>query len=328
MRWPRLGLGLMPALALVLGCTAGTDAGSSRGEAAAQASPLPLLSPTDLPGFFDCLRESGATIVSAHRGGPGPGFPENALETLQRTSATAPVALEIDIGRTRDGVLVLMHDDSLDRTSTGEGLVAEKTYAELAGIRLQDRDGQITAFAIPRLDTVLRWAKGRAILQLDVKRGVPFAEVVDAVHAAGAQENALIITYNDRDAARVSALDPSLYVSARARSLDDVAALRSANVAVRSLGVWTGTSNPDPAKFTALRAQGIEPFFGTLGRPGERLDDQYAAEGGAGWVRLHEAGVALIGSDRPLEAFAAIDKADGPGVQWAACLAVKQGAGN
>lgn len=310
-----LGLGL--ALA---GCTPAANLTAKRAEAAVVP---PMLAPADLPSFFDCLRESGATIISAHRGGPQDGFPENALETLQHTLAAAPVALEIDISRTRDGVLVLMHDDSLDRTSTGIGLISETTYAELEGLRLQDRQGQITAFSIPRLDAVLAWAKGRTILQLDVKRGVPFAEVVEAVQRAGGQENALIITYNDRDAARVSALDPSLYVSAQARTNRDVAGLRRANAGLATIGAWTGIEDPDPAVFSALAAEGIEVFFGTLGRPGERLDDQYAAEGGAGWVRLREAGVNLIASDRPLEAFAALDHADGPGVQWAECLVAK-----
>lgn len=309
----------MAFMALACACAPAAEQITAEG----QANALPTLSPADLPRFFDCLRETRATIVSAHRGGPQDGFPENALETLQHTLAAAPVALEMDISRTRDGVLVLMHDDTLDRTSTGTGPIAEKTLADLAGVRLQDRQGRVTEFSVPRLDDVLRWAKGRAILQLDVKRGVPFAEVVAAVHAAGVEENALIITYNDRDAAQVSALDPGLYLSAGARSRDDVGSLRRAGVVLQSVGVWTGTNDPDPALFAALNAEGLEPFFGTLGRPGERLDDVYAAEGGTGWVRLSQAGVALIASDRPIEAFAALDAADGPGVKWAQCLVAK-----
>ncbi len=314
--WPILAGAAGLALAMA-GCT---PSANSAAEPAQASAALPVLAPADLPSFFDCLRTARASIVSAHRGGPQDGFPENALETLQHTAGAAPVALEIDISRTRDGVLVLMHDDSLDRTSDGTGLISEKTFAELAGLRLKDRQGRISAFAIPRLDAVLAWAKGRTILQLDVKRGVPFAEVVEAVHQAKAEENALIITYNDRDAAKVSALDPGLYVSAQARSSAEVAGLRRAKVRLASIGAWTGIENPDPAVFAALAAEGIEPFFGTLGRPGERLDDQYAAEGGAGWVRLRDAGVNLIASDRPLEAFAALDEADGPDVQWARCL--------
>lgn len=50
------------------------------------------------------------------------------------------------------------------------------------------------------------------------------------------------------------------------------------------------------------------------------MDDIYAEEGGEGWVQLMRDGVTLIASDRPLEAYKAIDAADGPGQAWAACL--------
>lgn len=307
-------LGLGAALCWLTAC-------AGAGEAPAGLSMAqPAVSPADLPSFFDCLREKGATIVSAHRGGPAPGYPENALETLQRTAGLAPVALEIDINRTKDGVLVLLHDDTLDRTTTGTGRISDLTFAELANVRLEDASGMATPYGVPTLAEALDWARGRALLQLDVKRGVPFEDVVAAVRKAGAQENALVITYNARDAARVNALDPGLYLSASARSAADLAALREAGVSLVSVGGWTGTNNPDPAVFTELARQGVESKFGTLGRPGQRLDDVYAAEGGAGWVRLAEAGVQLIASDRPLEAFAALDAADGVGVKWAGCL--------
>jgi len=303
--------------ALAVGLAACAPASQADERSGSTAAPL---APQDLPSFFDCLRERRATIVSAHRGGPGPGYPENALETLQRTAGLAPVALEVDVGRTKDGVLVLLHDDTLERTSTGAGRLADTTFADLADVRLKDPDGRVTAFAIPTLAEALAWAKGRAVLQLDVKRGVPFAEVIAAVRSAGAEENALIITYNDRDAAEVHRLAPELYLSASARSAEDLAALKLAGVSLVSVGGWTGTRDADPSVFTALAAQGVEVKFGTLGRPGQRLDDLYAREGGAGWVRLANAGVNLIASDRPIEAFEAIDAHDGPGAKWQPCL--------
>lgn len=279
------------------------------------------LAPADLPSFFDCLREQRATIISAHRGGPAPGYPENALETFQHTLAQAPVALEIDIGRTRDGVLVLLHDDTLDRTTTGSGRLADANFDSLQALRLKDDQGAVTDFQIPTLAQVLAWAKGRAILQLDVKRGVPFAEVIAAVRAAGAEETALIITYNTRDAAEVNRLAPDLYLSASARSQAELDQLQAEGINLAAVVGWTGTEAPDQAVFATLAAAGVEANFGTLGRPGRRLDDLYAAQGGAGWASLWRAGVNVIASDRPLEAFAAIDTADGPGVPWAACLA-------
>lgn len=89
------------------------------------------LAPSNLPAFFDCLRESGNALVAAHRGGPGPGYAENALPTLEHTTDATPALLEIDIARTRDNVLVLMHDDTVDRTTDGSGAVRDLTLAQV-----------------------------------------------------------------------------------------------------------------------------------------------------------------------------------------------------
>ena len=67
--------------------------------------------------------ETAPILVSAHRGGPVPGLPENAVETFEYALNHAPALIETDVRRTADGVLVLMHDETLDRTTTGTGRV-------------------------------------------------------------------------------------------------------------------------------------------------------------------------------------------------------------
>ena len=80
----------------------------------------------DLNGFFDCLEENGAALVSAHRGGAYPGFPENSIAAMGHVLAEAPAVMEVDVATSADGVLYLMHDDTLDRTTTGSGAVGWK----------------------------------------------------------------------------------------------------------------------------------------------------------------------------------------------------------
>ena len=99
------------------------------------------LAPSDLSAFFDCLRTSRQTVVAAHRGGPEPGYAENAIETFAHTLSHAPALLEIDIARTRDGALVLMHDDTVERTTTGEGAVSELTLEQFRALSLEDEMG-------------------------------------------------------------------------------------------------------------------------------------------------------------------------------------------
>ena len=69
-------------------------------------------------------------IVSAHRGGPAPGFPENCLATFDHTLQSTYALIECDVLLSKDSVLVMMHDDKLDRTSNGTGKAAEKTWQE------------------------------------------------------------------------------------------------------------------------------------------------------------------------------------------------------
>lgn len=159
------------------------DTSISVGDSAEQAS----VTPSSLSAYFDCLREAGATAVSAHRGGPGPGFAENAIPTFENTLRQAPGAfLEVDIARTADGVLVLMHDDRAERTTTGAGAIAELDMAQLLALSLEDDDGRRVDARVPTLREALDWADGRAVLELDIKRGVRYEDVISDVEAAGA----------------------------------------------------------------------------------------------------------------------------------------------
>ncbi|MEQ1820323.1 MAG: glycerophosphodiester phosphodiesterase family protein, partial [Terricaulis sp.] len=116
------------------------------------------LAPSDLPAFFDCLREHNATLISAHRGGRHDGLTENSIENFEATLAHTPAFMETDIARTRDGVLVLMHDDTVDRTTNGSGDVSSMTAAQFQALRLRDYQGNVLATSPPTLRQALDWA--------------------------------------------------------------------------------------------------------------------------------------------------------------------------
>src|SRR5690606_27567874 len=112
-------------------------------------------------------------MVSAHRGGPYPGFPENAIETFANILKFTPSIIELDVAMTRDSVLVLMHDDELDRTTNGTGKVEEVTFEYIQGLLLEDNHGNLTEFKVPTLKEALVWSKGKALLTVDIKQSVP-----------------------------------------------------------------------------------------------------------------------------------------------------------
>jgi glycerophosphoryl diester phosphodiesterase len=317
---------LAAAVFALAGCSepaASPEAGEA--EAADVAEPQaepegPAVTLPALPGLFDCLREKGGVLVAAHRGGPAPGFPENALETLAHGLGEGLRVFEVDVAESRDGVLFLHHDDRFGRTVDGEGYVSDTDWADIARLRLKDNDGKRTAFYSPKLTDVLVWAKQNgAVLELDRKETTGFRNIIEAVKAAGAEANVILISYTDEEAAAIAKLDSSLMMTASARGGRDIETLEALGVDRRRLIAWTGTREPDPPAFERLVEEGVEPAFGTLGRRGERLDDAYWADGeGSEYQRLVDDGVVLIATDEPYRVAEWLE-ADDAG--WAACAA-------
>lgn len=254
-----------------------------------------------LPEFMNCVREAGGVLIAAHRGGPAPGYPENALETMQNGLSQGILVFEVDVAESADGVLYLMHDRSLRRTGGYDGSVADTDWSKVARLNLRDKDGKRTGFVPPQLSAVLAWAKqAGAILELDRKETTSFRNIIAAVRAAGAERHVLLISYNDDEARQISRLAPDLMMTAGIRSADHQKRLAAAGVNFDNVVAWLGTSNPNPRAFAALGRRGVESAFGTLGRAGERLDDLYAADGdGSEYQDLVDGGLTLIATDAP-----------------------------
>jgi glycerophosphoryl diester phosphodiesterase len=267
------------------------------------------LAPASLPAFFDCLREQGQAVVAAHRGGPAPGYAENAIPTFEQTLRAAPALLEVDVSQTSDGALVLMHDDTLERTTTGEGPVHGITLADLQALRLVDEEGQTLDARPPTLREALEWATGRAVLELDVKRSVAYEDVVAEVRAAGAGARIVFITYSVGAAIRVHRLAPELMISTTIESMGDLSALERARVDLSRIIAWTGVEEPDSALNVALAARGVEVAFGTLGG-GDSWDNRFA-ESGDQYAEFAETGLQMISTDRAAAAARDLDAADG-----------------
>lgn len=286
-------LALAAALALAACDAQVGDVGASIG-----AAPAAALAPADLPGFFDCLRESGQVAISAHRGGPAPGFAENAIATFQNTIGDAPAFLEVDVNVTRDGALVLMHDDDVERTTDGTGAVSAMTLTQFQALRLQDEAGDTLDQHPPTLRQALDWASGRAILELDIKRSVRFEDVVREVEDAGAMGRVVFITYSVNAAARLAELAPEAMIYTTISNARELDTLERRGVDLNHIVAWVGTEAPAASLVEALRARGVEARFGMFG-------------GGRDFSNARRAGAQIVAVDDATEAFADLDAADG-----------------
>lgn len=295
---------LAASLVLLTACTEPAAPASSAPQASA-------LAPADVGAFFDCLRENGHTIVAAHRGGPLPGFAENAIETFAHTLSQIPALLEIDIARTKDGALVLMHDDELDRTTNGTGPLDLLSLEQLRALRLEDETGAALDAHPPTFREALDWAAGRTILELDVKRGVSYEEVIAEVRAAHAEERVIFITYSDDAAVRVHRLAPELMLSVSIDAASDLDALQTRGIDLSKVLAWTGTDEPNAALNIALNARGVEAMFGTLGRPDQSWDGRFAREGREQYAAFADTGLQVIATDRAAAASRDLDAHDG-----------------
>jgi glycerophosphoryl diester phosphodiesterase len=251
-----------------------------------------------LSGRLDCLRRMGGVLVIGHRGGPTREYPENAIETLDRTLKAGTPAMEIDIAQTKDGVLVLMHDDELDRTTTGEGLVSERSWDEISKLKLETYS-KATSFAPPTLAAALDWAvKNNAVLELDKKRTAAFDPIIAAVRKAKAENNVFIITYTDDQAVEVHQKAPDLIITATVNSLVHLDELLAKGVKADRLVAWTGVETPNPALWQGLGERGIESAFGTLGPRSSSLDGKYwEDDDGSEYDALVEGGASILVTD-------------------------------
>lgn len=140
-------------------------------------------------------------LVGAHRGASSLA-PENTLAAFQLALDLGAPALELDVQLSSDGEIVVIHDQILDRTTNGTGLVHEHTIKELRTLDAGEWfAGQFHGERIPLLDEVLTLAKGRTLLNIELKHGPIFyenleARVASVVRSHGMENDALLMSFD------------------------------------------------------------------------------------------------------------------------------------
>lgn len=151
------------------------------------------------------------TMVMAHRG-DSVDAPENTLPAFQAAIDHGADAAEMDVQMTKDGTIVVMHDSSIDRTTTGHGNIWDVTYDEIKDLDNGSFfDASFADTRIPTLDQVIQLCKGKLYLNIEIKR---------TGHDEGIEQKVLDIIRKDsfRDQCDITSMDYNTLVTVR--SLD------------------------------------------------------------------------------------------------------------
>jgi glycerophosphoryl diester phosphodiesterase len=211
----------------------------------------------EIYGYF-AYKADGSIIVSGHRGGREKGFPENSLEGFQNVLNQMPAMFEIDPRMTKDSVIVLMHDATLDRTTTGKGKLSDYTYVELQSIRLKDSEGNVTPYKIPTLEEVIIWSKGKTVINLD-KKDVPLRRVVALIKKHKAEKNVMLTVHTGAQARYYNDRLPGIMLSVFARDAKEYEDMEISGVPWKTMIAYVGpTINDTNRKIVEeLHAKGV-----------------------------------------------------------------------
>lgn len=173
---------------------------------------------------------AGRPLVIAHRGASGYA-PENTFAAFQLAVEQGADMVELDVHLSRDGEVVVIHDDRLERTTDGHGLVGAATLAELRRLDAGAwRDARFAGQRIPTLDEVLAWARGRTRLAIEIKNGPNFYVRIEEKVAAlldrhAMLDQALVISFDHHALRRLRQIEPRITTGVlyAARPIDPVA---------------------------------------------------------------------------------------------------------
>lgn len=212
--------------------------------------------------------------VAAHRAAHNHA-PENSIAAIDAAIELGVSVVELDVRATKDGVLVLMHDQKLDRTTNGKGKISEYTYAEIQQLYLRETaNGKISQQRIPTFQEALKRCKGKVIIDIDYKEDRDgFMEKTYAlIHQEGMEDEVLFFLYEYQKMADLHALNPKITLFPRARSMDD---LRKIVSLAMTKVVHLDDSFTDLKVLNSWKEQGYFFWMNSLGE----ADDKAAKKG-------------------------------------------------
>lgn len=203
----------------------------------------------------------------AHRGGIVPGYPENTLSAYRQAIKHGAEVIEIDLRGTKDGEVVILHDETLERTTNGKGRVTDHTLAELKA--LDAGAGE----RIPTYEEVLQLISGTGVkLLLDIKESPALdkRKVVRLTEKYNAALNVIVGPRNLEDLRSFRALNPNLRTLGFIKNPEDMEPFAQAGIDI--IRLWPKWIYAEPQLVTKVHQLGRPVWTTANDAPREELE--------------------------------------------------------
>ena len=237
--------------------------------------------------FFDA--DCPYLVSVAHRGASRQA-PENTLAAIDAAVALGAHAVELDVRTTSDGVLVLMHDGTVDRTTDGSGDVSSMTWAEVQALGVPSEFEGVPDQTVPSFLDALEHIDGDVVVDVDVKDASAEALAADIV-AAGAQASVFLLTKSVEKGEAYRAADPTIAIMPNLDSPAELSDYLSLEPELAEVDLL------DVAEAAPLFAEhGVRLFTHGLGFEAVAVGNETIEET---WTGMYDDGAQVIQTDYP-----------------------------
>lgn len=250
-------------------------------------------------------------FVVAHRG-DWRNTPENSLQAVLNCIDMGVDMVEIDLKMSKDSVLVLMHDKTIDRTTTGKGYPHEYTLEELKKLKLRNGAGHTTRHTIPTLEEVMIAANGKILVNID--KGYEYFQKVYEILVKTNTVNQCIIkssfSYAQIKAEHQDLLDKVIFMPIiRLGNPDAMEIIREYIKEMPPVAIevtWDERVKDVQPMLSLIKENGVRIWVNSLwpelcgGHDDDRAVEINEKDESWGWI-VREVGATLIQTDRPAE---------------------------
>jgi glycerophosphoryl diester phosphodiesterase len=222
-------------------------------------------------------------IVIAHRGSHLI-KPENSIAAIEEAIDLGADYVEIDLRTTRDGHLVLIHNETIDHTTNGKGRIQGLSLDDVEKLALNAKDGH--TYRVPRFKEALKACKNRINIYLDFK-DADVAQAYEEIKAAGMEKQVLVYINRTEQYQLWRALAPQVPLMSGLPK--HIKTKEELNSFLDKMSLEVTDNIPDPALITAIMESGLSVF----------LDVQMADEDPVKWKAAMDKGVQGVQTDHP-----------------------------